>query len=64
MQKINLHTVDALKGKELYFIAGALARALEQPRVYGPHINLKSELDFARNRFYAGYDAGYDAPNC
>ena len=57
MQTITTQTVDALKSNGHYFAAGALARSLGHYRNYGFHFGMRSELEFARNSFYAGYDA-------
>lgn len=57
MQTINAQTVEALKAEGNYFAAGALAKQLGHGPHYGCHYGMRSELDAAKDQFFAGYRA-------
>lgn len=54
MQNIDIRTIDGLKAAGHCFAAGALARTLGQPRSYGCHFGMRSDLNRDRESFEMG----------
>ena len=50
-------TVETLKSHSLYRVAGEVAAKAKQPRAYGCHYGFRSDLELARDSFYAGFDS-------
>lgn len=49
--------VEYQKSNGNYYGAGALARALNQPRSYGCHYGMRSDRERSMQSFYKGWDA-------
>lgn len=47
--------IEELKGRGLYYAAGALAAHLGHDDNYGCHYGMRSELEYARAEFKAGW---------